>query len=79
MKLNVAVVFGGISVEHDISVITGVQALNAVDKGVYNVIPVYIDKVGEWYYSSDFFDVKVFSLTEQERFVIIIKTAENNR
>ncbi len=61
MKLNVAVVFGGISVEHDISIITGVQTLNAVDKRVYNVIPVYIDKVGEWYYSPDFFDVKIFS------------------
>jgi len=42
MKKRVAVIFGGDSVEHDISIITGLQTLNAIDKEQYEVIPVYI-------------------------------------
>ncbi|MBQ7349135.1 MAG: ATP-grasp domain-containing protein [Clostridia bacterium] len=46
---NIAVFFGGQSVEHDISVITGVMAVNTLDKEKYNAIPVYVDKAGGWY------------------------------
>ena len=60
MKPNIAVVFGGESVEHDISIITGIQTLNAINKQKYNVIPLYIDKVGRWLTSSDFFSVENF-------------------
>lgn len=49
MKTNVAVFFGGRSVEHEISVISALQAINAMDPEKYNVIPVYISKQGRWY------------------------------
>lgn len=49
MKTNVAVFFGGRSVEHEISVISALQAINAFDKSKYNIIPVYISKQGRWY------------------------------
>ena len=49
MKTNVAVFFGGRSVEHEISVISALQAINAFDSEKYNVIPVYIAKTGRWY------------------------------
>jgi D-alanine-D-alanine ligase len=45
---NVAVFFGGVSVEHDISIITGVLTANSIDKK-YEVIPVYVDKSGNFY------------------------------
>ncbi len=45
---NVAVFFGGQSIEHDISIITGVLTVNSL-KSVYNVIPVYVDKNGNFY------------------------------
>jgi len=45
---NVLVIFGGRSVEHDISIITGLGALNNTS-GLYNVIGVYIDKNGQWW------------------------------
>lgn len=61
MKQNIVVVFGGESVEHDISIITGVQTINAIDKQKYNAVPLYIDKVGRWLTSSDFFSVETFS------------------
>lgn len=50
--LNVMVVFGGKSVEHDISIITGVLTTNTLD-GVFNAIPVYISKNGDWYYGEN--------------------------
>lgn len=47
---NVLVFFGGKSVEHDISVITGITTLKSIDSEKYNAIPVYIDKDGSWLY-----------------------------
>ncbi len=44
MKLNAAVFFGGETVEHEVSIISAHQAMNAMDKEKYNVIPVYIAK-----------------------------------
>jgi len=48
-KINVAVLFGGRSVEHEVSIISGLQAFYALDTDKYNPIPVYISKEGKWY------------------------------
>ena len=47
--LNVAVLLGGTSPEHEVSVISGMQAVAAFDRSRYNPIPVYIAKDGTWY------------------------------
>ena len=60
MKLNVAVFFGGRSVEHEISIISAQQAIAAADKDKYNIIPVYIAKSGLFYTSPEMTDIKVF-------------------
>ncbi|MCH5235090.1 MAG: D-alanine--D-alanine ligase [Muribaculaceae bacterium] len=49
MKTIVGVFFGGRSVEHEISVISALQAINAFDSDKYQLIPVYISKQGKWY------------------------------
>ncbi|MGI6193085.1 MAG: D-alanine--D-alanine ligase family protein [Christensenellales bacterium] len=49
MKKNVAVLFGSRSVEHDVSIVTGIQLIENIDREKYNVIPVYIARDGEWY------------------------------
>lgn len=49
MKTNVGVFFGGRSVEHEISVISALQAINAFDQSKYNIIPIYISKQGRWH------------------------------
>ena len=54
---NVAVIFGGKSVEHDISILTGVMALNSIEKDKFNPIPIYISKSGEWFTSKELFDL----------------------
>ncbi len=48
-KKTVAVFFGGRSPEHDVSVISGLQALQALDNELYNTMPVYIAPDGAWY------------------------------
>ena len=49
MKTNIGVFFGGRSTEHEISVISANQAINAIDSEKYNVIPVYVTKEGRWF------------------------------
>lgn len=46
--LNVAVLFGGRSCEHDVSIISGMQAAQACEKAGYGVERVYIDREGRW-------------------------------
>ena len=58
MKTNVAVFFGGRSVEHEISVISALQAINAMNPEKYNVIPVYISKQGRWYTGSNLLEIR---------------------
>lgn len=55
MKTKVAVLFGGRSPEHEISIITGIQVLNALKKTNYEVIPIYIGKDGVWIKGDDSF------------------------
>lgn len=57
MKTNVAVFFGGRSVEHEISVISALQAINAFDHSKYNIIPIYISKQGRWFTGSHLLDI----------------------
>jgi D-alanine-D-alanine ligase len=47
-KLNVAVIFGGISFEHDISKISAANIIANMDDARYNILPIYINKKGEW-------------------------------
>ena len=49
MKIQVAVFFGGKSVEHEVSVISAMQAIAALDRSKYDTIPVYLPKEGGMY------------------------------
>ncbi len=48
-KKVIAVIFGGRSVEHDVSVLSGLQFLEALDPGKYQGLPVYVDPLGQWW------------------------------
>jgi D-alanine--D-alanine ligase len=58
MKLNIAVVFGGRSVEHEISVLSAQQCIAALDKNKYQVIPLYVSKQGQWYTGDRLLDLE---------------------
>ena len=53
MKTRVALLFGGRSVEHEVSVISGIQAYMHIDKEKYDVCPVYMTKNGDFYIGDD--------------------------
>lgn len=60
MKINLAVLFGGRSVEHEVSVISAVQAMASINKEKYNIIPVYMTKKSEFYTSEKMLDINSF-------------------
>ena len=53
MKTKVAMMFGGKTVEHEVSVISGIQAFKAMDTEKYEVIPVYMTKDNDMYTGAD--------------------------
>lgn len=60
MKINLAVLLGGRSVEHEISVISAVQAINSLDSGKYEIFPVYITKDSSMYYGDCLRDINSY-------------------
>ncbi|GJM61144.1 MULTISPECIES: D-alanine--D-alanine ligase family protein [Persicobacter] len=48
-KLNVGVLFGGRSVEHEISLKSATNVLKNIDQSQFNIFPIGIDKVGAWH------------------------------
>ncbi len=60
MKIQVALIMGGVSVEHEISVISALQAYHAIDKEKYDVTLVYIAKSGELYVGERLADLSAF-------------------
>ena len=49
MKIKVGVIFGGETVEHEVSIISALQAMNKMDQEKYDIIPIYMTKDREWY------------------------------
>lgn len=47
-KINVGVVFGGKSAEHEVSQMSATSVINAIDKEKYNIVPIGITKDGKW-------------------------------
>lgn len=60
MKIKLGVIFGGASVEHEISIISAVQAMNAVDKEKYDIVPIYIAKDRTWYTGKMLMDIDIY-------------------
>lgn len=48
-KKTVIIAFGGISPEHEVSVLTAMQAIAALEGSSYDIVPLYISKSGRWY------------------------------
>lgn len=60
MKLNIGFIYGGKSTEHEISVISAVQAMSHIDKEKYEAIPIYISKDSKMYTSDILKDMKTY-------------------
>ena len=64
MKIKIGVFFGGKSVEHEVSVITAIQAIENIDKNKYDVIPIYITKDNKMYCGNFIGDIKQYKNIE---------------
>ena len=60
MQIKVGVIFGGPSVEHEVSIISAVQAMNNIDKEKYEIVPIYIGKDRRWYTSNMLTDIDAY-------------------
>ena len=46
---NIGVIFGGMSTEHDVSIVSGASVIKNLDKEKYKIEKIYIDEKGKWY------------------------------
>ncbi len=60
MKVKVGVIFGGKSVEHEVSIISAIQAMNKMDGEQYEILPIYITKDGKWYTGEILKDIEIY-------------------
>ncbi|KJS22389.1 MAG: D-alanine--D-alanine ligase [Clostridiaceae bacterium BRH_c20a] len=60
-RLNVGLLFGGRSGEHEVSLKSAFSIANALNKEKYNIIPIAIAKNGKWYAPINIEDIKEFS------------------
>ena len=47
-KLRIAVLFGGRSAEHDVSIMSATNVVRALDPGKYEVVPIFVTRQGSW-------------------------------
>ena len=77
-KIRVAVLFGGKSAEHEVSLQSARNVINALDKDKYEVVPIGIDKEGRWLladtsnYLLNSADPKLISLNKSNNAVAVV-------
>lgn len=80
MKIKVGVIFGGESVEHEVSIITAVQAMNYMDQDKYEIVPIYVAKDRTWYTGKMLMEMDVYrnfdTLKRYAKKVTLVKTKE---
>ena len=78
---KVAVLFGGRSVEHEVSIITGMQIIENMDKTKYNVIPIYVNKEGKWLTGNSLMEFKNYkenNFKDAQEIVLSHNYGDNN-
>ena len=59
-RQTIGVIFGGRSVEHDVSIVTAQQIMQSFDDTRYEVVPIYISRDGKWYTGEPLRDIERF-------------------
>lgn len=70
-KLQLGVVFGSRSCEHEVSIISAVQLMRAANHQTYDLIPIYISKKGEWFTGDPLFDIATYTPFDENKKGII--------
>lgn len=66
-KIQLGVLFGSRSCEHEVSIISAVQLMRSVNREKYDVIPVYISKKGEWFTGDALLEISSFTPFDENR------------
>lgn len=77
-KLQVGIIIGGKSVEHDISILTGLQVFHALDKNKYDVYMFYITKDGRFLTGPNLCEVETYRKRNFEKCKQVMFFTENN-
>ena len=65
-KIKLAVIFGGQSTEHNVSIVSGSSVLKNLNKEKYEIYPIYISKEGTWYhYNKNVNEIDIFEIGEE--------------
>ena len=75
---NLIVAFGGVSPEHEVSVLTAMQAMAALEDSSYSILPLYISKSGRWFTGDLLLDLKNYKdLKQFERVAVPCSFTKN--
>ena len=80
MKIKIGVIYGGETVEHEVSIISALQAIQNLNKDKYEVVPIYISKSRIWYTGHMLLDMdfyKDFSNTEKFATKVVLCKKDN--
>lgn len=67
MKIKIGVIYGGETVEHEVSVISALQAMNNLNEDKYDIVPIYISKDRIWYTGHMLRDIEFYKEFEDEK------------
>lgn len=65
-KIKIGVIFGGMSTEHDVSIVSGTSVIQNLDREKYAVYPIYVSKDGKWFkYIKQIEEIKILHISEE--------------
>ncbi len=83
-KLKIAILFGGRSTEHEISLLSAQNVVNALDREKYDPVLIGIDRSGQWHYNENSIqllniqDAKAISMTQLDNPVVFSQNANDH-
>ena len=73
-KIKIGVIFGGMSTEHDVSIVSGTSVIQNLDREKYDIYPIYISKDGNWFkYITLVEEIKILHIGEELKELEIIE------
>lgn len=63
---RIGIIIGGKTVEHEVSIITGLQVFDNIDKTIYDPKIIYIQKDGKWYFGDCLHDINNYKVKKFE-------------
>lgn len=80
MKIKVGVIFGGETVEHEVSIISAVQAMESINEEKYEIVPIYVTKDRRWFTGNMLKDISIYKdmdlLKRYAKEVVLYKKGE---